>query len=480
MSAPAIRIPWELSIEHRWAAESLAAAAGARVTGDTGPELVLDRDDLDLAFRHLARVEEGPDAKLDEHGRFPASLVEPAALRGTGRRARAEGRSRAAQDRCRACAGVAGRCALLRRADARHRHALALDAAGPARRRQPAQARGRRAARCATRCATPADSRACRCTRCAAATRTGASSTSRTSSRARGFASTSYVLAAHRDPHDGAAPEAYAARRQRLVQELSLLGGEVGLHGSYRSCDDESLLRAEKHDLEVLLDGPVRGLRFHYLRMRWHEVVGRLDRLGIDYDTTLGFSDRPGPRAGFSFPFHPWDHAASRPARFLELPLLLMDATLAESRYMGLSPARGRKEVDAMLDRLAATGGGGAVLWHNDRFDRVYGRGWGRASTSTCSTGSCPAAAPPGRARRSATGGRRSAARSDRQLLLPAGRRRGSATGAQALPPPCRSRYTGGRPCARRPALLGAGSRARLGDPGRDDGAPRPLPRSVR
>ena len=120
----------------------------------------------------------------------------------------------------------------------------------------------------------------------------------------------------------------------------------------------------------------MRGIRFHYLRMRWHEVVGRLDRLGVEYDTTLGFSDRPGPRAGFSFPFRPWDHAAGRPASFLELPLLLMDATLAESRYMGLSPSRGRKEVDAVLDRLAATGGGAAILWHNDRFDPVYGRGW--------------------------------------------------------------------------------------------------------
>jgi hypothetical protein len=73
VSAPAIRIPWELSIDHRWAAESLVAAAGARVTGDSGPELVLDRDDLDLAFRHLARVEELPGATTDQHGRFPAS-----------------------------------------------------------------------------------------------------------------------------------------------------------------------------------------------------------------------------------------------------------------------------------------------------------------------------------------------------------------------------------------------------------------------
>jgi hypothetical protein len=31
-----------------------------------------------------------------------------------------------------------------------------------------------------------------------------------------------------------------------------------------------------------------------------------------------------------------------------------------------------------MLDHLHAVGGCASVLWHNDRFDRVYGRGWDR------------------------------------------------------------------------------------------------------
>ena len=256
MSAPAIRIPWELSIERRWAAESLAAAAGARVTADTGPELALERDDLDLAFRHLARVEEGAGAKTDEHGRFPASS---SCLR--RREAPVDAllptvTARAAQDRRRARAALARRCALLRRADARHRHALALDASGHA---------WRRRAGSSTRCGdlrlrdALLDARGLARMPLHKMRRSDPNwcfeHVAELESR-RGFSSTSYVMAAHRDPHDGAVPEAYAARRPRLVQELALLGGEVGLHGSYRSCDDEALLRAEKHDLELLLGQP--------------------------------------------------------------------------------------------------------------------------------------------------------------------------------------------------------------------------------
>jgi hypothetical protein len=376
VSAPAIRLPWELSIERRWAAESIVAAAGARVTPDAGPEITLDGAKLDTAFRHLSRLEEAPGSATDAHGRFPASAsclapgdapvddlvsevssaigeagVTPAPVWPGGARFFVVLTHDIDTPWRWTRSGLRGAASRLRHAVAEGRVAdAAVEASGLA--LAPLhRVRGTDPNWCFEHVAG-LEAR-------------------------RGYASTSYVLAAHRDPHDGARPELYARRRPELVRELSHLGGEVGLHASYLSGDDEALLRAERHDLELLLGKPVRGMRFHYLRMRMHEVVGRLDRLGVDYDTTLGFSDRPGARAGFSFPFRPWDHQTGRPARFLELPLLLMDATLAEERYLGLSAAAARPAVDAVLDQLAAIGGGASVLWHNDRFDRVYGRGWG-------------------------------------------------------------------------------------------------------
>ena len=196
--------------------------------------------------------------------------------------------------------------------------------------------------------------------------------------RRHGHRSTCFVLAAHRDPHDGAAPDAYAERRARLVAELDQLGLEVGLHASYTCLADAELIAGERAELARLLGGPVAGNRHHYLRLPWHEGIRALDRLGFAYDSTLGHAERPGPRAGLSFPFHPWDVAAAAPLRILELPLVLMDATLAEERYLGLSPEAAWPEVERLLDHLRDVGGCASVLWHNDRFDRVYGRGWDR------------------------------------------------------------------------------------------------------
>jgi hypothetical protein len=194
----------------------------------------------------------------------------------------------------------------------------------------------------------------------------------------RGFSSTCFVLAEHRDPHDGASPEAYAGRRGRLVAELDRLGLEVGLHASYTCLADERLIARERAVLSGLLGGPIAGNRHHYLRLPWHEGIRALDRLGFSYDATLGWAERPGPRAGLSFPFRPWDVAAGAPLRIFELPLVLMDATLGEERYLGLSPEAAWEEVERVLDHLHDVRGCASILWHNDRFDAVYGRGWDR------------------------------------------------------------------------------------------------------
>lgn len=186
--------------------------------------------------------------------------------------------------------------------------------------------------------------------------------------------STFFVLAGHHDPHDGAAPETYDELRPRLVQTLLDAGAEVGLHGSYTAADDPIRLAEEKSELEKLA-GPVDGHRYHYLRGDPHRNIAGLD---FRYDTTLGFPDAVGFRAGIARPFHPWDFEREAPAGVLEIPLAAMDATLAEERYLGLSAKRAEPQLTALLDWAAENGGAFAILWHPDRFDPLTSGGWDR------------------------------------------------------------------------------------------------------
>ena len=186
--------------------------------------------------------------------------------------------------------------------------------------------------------------------------------------------STFFVLAGHRDPHDGATPETYDALRPRLVETIRQTGAEIGLHGSYTAADDPAVLAGEKEKLEALA-GPIVGHRYHYLRADPHRNIAQLP---FRYDTTLGFPDAVGFRAGIARPFHPWDFERDGPADVLEIPLAAMDATLAEERYLGLSAKRAEPQLNALLDWAAANGGAFAILWHPDRFDPLSSGGWDR------------------------------------------------------------------------------------------------------
>ncbi|HET6175074.1 MAG TPA: polysaccharide deacetylase family protein [Gaiellales bacterium] len=376
MQRAVVSLPDGLHAQVRWVAGELCSAAGLQV-GDGGPLLHLDPAwDLRSAAATLARTEELGGA-ADEHGRFPAeaSALQAGAapldelvlaLRAAAAEAGAvpaptyPGGARFAVALTHdidtpwrwSRRGLLGAGARLKHAVAqRDSDAVRLEAAGLA--RAPLH-------------------------RLLGSDPNWSHRRYATSEKRHGFRSTCFVLAAHRDPHDGAAPEAYAERRERLVHELEALGLEVGLHASYTCLADEHLLASERALLSSLLGGPIAGNRHHYLRLPWHEGIRALDRLGFLYDTTLGYAERPGPRAGLSFPFHPWDIGSGAPLRILELPLVLMDATLAEPRYLGLSPEAAWEEVERVLDHLRDVGGCASVLWHNDRFDRVYGQGWDR------------------------------------------------------------------------------------------------------
>jgi peptidoglycan/xylan/chitin deacetylase (PgdA/CDA1 family) len=193
--------------------------------------------------------------------------------------------------------------------------------------------------------------------------------------RARGAESVFFVLAGFKVPQDGPARDAYAALLPRVVETLLELDAEIGVHASYSAAFDEREVAVEKAELERLGAAP-RGQRYHYLRVDPHANLAPLERLGFAYDSSLGYSETPGFRAGVAHPFRPWSVEGDRPLDLVEIPLAAMDVTLAEPRYLGLSVAEAERRLLGLLDWAAEHGGGFSILWHPDRFDRATAGGW--------------------------------------------------------------------------------------------------------
>jgi hypothetical protein len=189
--------------------------------------------------------------------------------------------------------------------------------------------------------------------------------------------STFFLMADHAHELDGPGAESYERLRPRLVETLLDAAAEVGLHGSYSAADDGDRLAAEKERLEQLA-GPVRGQRYHFLRFDLDRNLPHLETAGFAYDSTLGFNDAPGFRAGIAHPFRPWTFERDGPSAVVEVPLAAMDVTLSEERYLNLNARQAEERLRTLLDWAAEHGGGFAVLWHSEQYDSAIKPGWDR------------------------------------------------------------------------------------------------------
>ncbi len=122
-----------------------------------------------------------------------------------------------------------------------------------------------------------------------------------------------------------------AAPLQKIIRTLDAGKWEIGLHGSYFSYCEETLLAQEKAQLEAIVGKPVTGSRQHYLNLNIPETWQAQAKIGLTYDSTLGFSTKVGFRWQRPHPFYPKDPLTGHEIPILQIPLGIMDVPLMQS-----------------------------------------------------------------------------------------------------------------------------------------------------
>lgn len=122
-----------------------------------------------------------------------------------------------------------------------------------------------------------------------------------------------------------------------LFKEARTRGIGVGVHGSYNSFADKKQLAKEKKLVEDAVSETVIDVRQHFLRFDVAQTYSAQENAGFQRDWSLGFAEHVGFRAGTSRPFRPYGFAVQRALNIVEEPLLVMDASLGEEKYMGLT-----------------------------------------------------------------------------------------------------------------------------------------------
>lgn len=193
-----------------------------------------------------------------------------------------------------------------------------------------------------------------------------------------GVRSSFQVAVAHRHPRDVnyCIELPWVQERLRSIRDS---GFDLCLHGSYRSTENPRWYVEEAAVLERVLGRP-RGSRQHFLSFDGDALFAAQEEAGIEYDMSMGYPDRSGPRAGFSFPYFPYCLAQDRPYDVLQISLGLMDVTL--HNYMGLRGEAAWRSIAESLEDLRRKHGCMSVVWHpivfggarDPGFDELYWR----------------------------------------------------------------------------------------------------------
>jgi hypothetical protein len=151
---------------------------------------------------------------------------------------------------------------------------------------------------------------------------------------------------------------------RKFIQQLQKAGCEVALHSSYTCLEHPGQSGRELERLREITGFPIVGNRYHWLRHRGISLFRELQNAGCLYDTTVGFSDRPGFRSGAAFAYQPYDFDKELAFDILELPMIIMDTSLS-------TPAL-RESARRVYEAARTWGSGGvSILWHDTCFSRM-------------------------------------------------------------------------------------------------------------
>jgi hypothetical protein len=141
------------------------------------------------------------------------------------------------------------------------------------------------------------------------------------------------------------------------VRKLLALGYEVGVHG-IDAWNDVNDAREELRAVAEVTGTPTHGVRMHWLYFDSGSFA-RLDRAGFVYDSTFGYNECVGFRAGTTQVFRP---LSAR--RLLELPLHIQDVALFFPGRMHCREAEALTICSAIIDQTQELGGVLTLSWH--------------------------------------------------------------------------------------------------------------------
>ncbi len=154
------------------------------------------------------------------------------------------------------------------------------------------------------------------------------------------------------------------------LKKLLSANSEIAVHG-IDAWRDSAKGRDERARIQEITGTVEVGVRMHWLYFN-SQASSMLEKAGFSYDSTAGYNETIGYRAGTAQVFKHFDVD-----HLLELPLHIMDTALFYPSYMNLSDEQAGAAMLPLIENATRFGGVLTINWH----DRSLGpeRLWGDA-----------------------------------------------------------------------------------------------------
>lgn len=149
---------------------------------------------------------------------------------------------------------------------------------------------------------------------------------------------------------------------QQLIKRLAAKY-PIGIHPSWQSGDDVSLLSKEKQFLSHHSNKTITFSRQHFIRMTLPATYRGLLEAGIQKDFSMGYGSINGFRASVATPFYWYDLEHELITNLLVYPFCYMEAnSFYEQKF---TPAQALNELRHYLNVVKNVNGTLITIWHN-------------------------------------------------------------------------------------------------------------------
>lgn len=161
---------------------------------------------------------------------------------------------------------------------------------------------------------------------------------------------------------------------RKLIREIGC-NFKIGLYPSLKASTDFKTVSTELKRLKAILNNPVTGSRFHFLKIAMPGSYRSISAAGIIEDYSMGYPDEYGFRAGVACPVMFYDVMEDKLTNLRIFPFQVMDVTLAA--FKRLRPGTERDVINNMISETRKAGGLFISIWHNTTLlDTPEGREW--------------------------------------------------------------------------------------------------------